>query len=115
MFPLTTGPLDPLGRHLYEQAMKAIRHRDREIADTALGLPVTVAARALLLGAHALSYRMLQVLSGIASATSGSPSGSPDQQAHSDALRHVTSYIGYLIFPRSRNDDLPHADPLEAG
>lgn len=114
MFPLTTGPLDPVGRHLYEQAMKSIRHADREIADVAVGLPLTVAARALPLGAHALSDRMLLVLSGIASATSGSPSGSPDQQAHSSALSHVTSYVGYLVFPRIGNDDLAEADRLEA-
>jgi hypothetical protein len=114
MFPLTSGPLDPLGRHLYEQAMKAIHHRDREIADLAVGLPLTVAARALPLGAHALTDRMLQILSSVASGTRGAAQGSLDAQEHFSTLSHVTSYIGYLVFPRIENDDLDMASRLKA-
>lgn len=114
MFPLTTGALDPLGRHLYEQAMRATREGEREITDIAVGLPLTIAVRAVPLNAHALSDRMLLVLGGIASATRGSPPGSLDQQANSSALNHVSSYISYIIFPRVGNEDIAYADRLEA-
>lgn len=52
--PLATGPLDTLGRHLYNQIMRAVRHGDQQIAEDAADLPVAVASGALSLGAHGI-------------------------------------------------------------
>ena len=114
VLPLQTGPLERLGQHLLDQAMKAIGHGDREIAATAVGLPLGVAAEAVPLAAHALTDQMLAVLARIAATTSNSAAGSLNRQMQRNALRHITSYMGYVVIPRIENTDLPEVDRQEA-
>ena len=114
MLPLQTGPLERLSQHLLDQAMKAIGHGDREIAASAVGLPLRVAAEAVPLRAHALTDQMLAVLARITATTSGSPTGALSRQMQGNALSHITSYMGYVVIPRIENTDLTEVDRQDA-
>ena len=112
--PLELGPLDPVGVHLYSQAVDAARHDNTEIASRAAGVPVGVAIRALDLNAHGLSDRMLLVLSGIATATGGSQPKSVAHQVHGEVLGLMTSYIELFVFPRIEDRERPESARREA-
>lgn len=113
VLPLQTGPLEQLSQHLFDQAIKAISH-DREIAASAVGLPLRVAVDAVPLSAHALTDQMLAVLARITANTSGWPSGSLSWQMQESALSKITSYMGYVVIPRVENTDLPEANRRDA-
>lgn len=114
LLPLQTGPLERLSQHLFDQAIKAIGHGDREMAASAVGLPLRVATRAVPLNAHALTDHMLAVLARITAMTSGAPAGSLSRQMQGNALSHIASYIGYVVVPRIEKADLPEADRQDA-
>jgi hypothetical protein len=114
VLPLQTGPLDRLSQHLLDQAMKAVGHGDREIAASAVGLPLRVAVEAVPLSAHALTDQMLGVLARITATASGSPAGVLDRQMQGNALRNITSYMGYVVIPRIEKTDLPEVDRQDA-
>lgn len=110
VFPLTFGPLDTVGQHLYEQTMQSVASGDQRMASDSAGMVLTVASRAPALGAHGLSDRMLSVLSAIVSATSGSSPGSVGQQVYDSVRGHVISYIEYVVFPCIENGELSEVD-----
>jgi hypothetical protein len=114
MLPLQTGPLERLSQHLFDQAMKAISLDEREIAASAVGLPLRVAVEAVPLSAHALTEQMLGVLARVTATTSGSPAGSVSRQMQGNALSQITSYMGYVVMPRIYKTDLPEADRQDA-
>ena len=94
--------------------MKALSHGDREIATSAVGLPLRVAVEAVPLRAHALTDHMVTVLARITAMTGGSPEESLSRQMQRNALGHITSYMGYVLVPRIENADLPVADRQDA-
>jgi hypothetical protein len=114
MLPLQPSSLERLSQHLFDQAMKAINHGEREIAASAVGRPFRVTAEAATLHAHALTDQMLAVLAHITAMTSGSPVGSISRQMQGNALSHITSYMGYVVMPRIYRAELPEADRQDA-
>jgi hypothetical protein len=114
MMPLQPGPVERISQHLFDQAVKAMSHGDREIAASAVGLPLRVALEAVPLRAHALTDHMLAVLARITAVTSGSPAGSLNRQMQGNALSHIAAYTGYVVMPRVEQTDLPEADRQDA-
>ena len=61
---VSEAPLRQVSRNLYTEIAEAVRGHSSEMAHEAIGLPYTVALRAVPLGAHALAQSMLDLLVG---------------------------------------------------